>query len=139
MSKYDRASYTSTDDAMPNSTQAKQYDTPTATSATQVQQSATYTASPTTSSPAVQSYISYAATTTNTNDTESRAGGASTETAWVVIGAAVGAIVAAAGVVLYKKRYGQENRERRLSDDFEMHAISTPVYTKRHSFELSEL
>lgn len=58
--------------------------------------------------------------------------------AWVAIAVAVGAIIAAAGVVLYKKRNHYEHRERRLSDDFEMHAVITPVYTKRHSFELSE-
>ncbi|KAJ8554904.1 hypothetical protein ON010_g9579 [Phytophthora cinnamomi] len=61
-----------------------------------------------------------------------------TRDAVIAVVAAVGAIVAAAGAVVYKKKSHREQRERRLSDDFEMHAVITPVYTTRHSFELSE-
>ncbi|KAG6960331.1 hypothetical protein JG688_00009655 [Phytophthora aleatoria] len=100
------------DSAIHPGSQANQYAPPATSPATRS----------TTSSTSSQ-YVSYVATSTSTDDTPPSG---DTGTAWVAITVAFGAVAAIAGVVLYKKK-SNYRRERRLSEDFAMHAVITPV------------
>ncbi|KAG7389168.1 hypothetical protein PHYPSEUDO_010970 [Phytophthora pseudosyringae] len=108
--------------------QTNQYVTPDATPTTTstFSQANQGPAQSSTTSSMPNQYVSYVASTSAV-DTASSTDGSTAVTPWVGVTVAVGAVAVIAGAVLYYQRRSNRHRERRLSDDFAMHTVITPV------------